>query len=76
MEGIQDEFGRNLRNARMAMAQKKDVKVTQVDVAVAVGLSRPTISRFENGYGNPTLKQIEKLADALNVRPSELLETD
>ncbi|WP_185959538.1 helix-turn-helix domain-containing protein [Planococcus salinarum] len=74
MKNIKIEFGVNLRNARKALNQGEGK--SQVDFAADVDLTRPTISRFENGFGNPTLTQIEKLANALNIEPADLLKRD
>lgn len=74
MKNLKMEFGINLRNARKALNNGQGK--TQADFAEDVELTRPTISRFENGFGNPTLTQIEKLATALNVEPADLLKRD
>lgn len=61
-------FGKRLREIR----QKK--KKSQGDIAKALGVDRSYISGIERGVRNPSLKNIERIARALNVEPSELLE--
>ena len=47
--------------------------LTQKDLATAVGVSHPRISVIEQGGGNPTLKTIEAIADALDVCTEKLI---
>jgi len=41
--------------------------LTQQEVAKLSGMHRSYISSLENGHQNPTVSQIKKLADALDV---------
>lgn len=49
---------------------------TQSALAVRVGLSSQSISRFESGEVNPTLDVLARLADALHCTRGELLDVD
>ena len=61
-------FGQKLKEIR---AKKK---MSQGDIARALSVDRSYISGIERGVRNPSLKNIERLARALNVELSELLE--
>ena len=67
MTPIQD-FMRRLKVLRTARG------MSQAEVAKAAGLSRGYLSRIEIGMQSPTLEVIERLAAALKVKPSALLE--
>lgn len=41
---------------------RKERKLTQADIAKALGVKRPNITRFENGTYNPTLDMLVKIA--------------
>lgn len=49
-------------------------KMSQRDLADVSGVSREYIARIELGQHDPTLSTLEKLAKALNVRVSKLIE--
>jgi len=51
---------------------RKARKLTQTQLAEAVGANQATISKIEKGLGNPTLDMIERIAAALKVHPSQL----
>lgn len=48
--------------------------MTQAQLAVAIGVSQPRIAGIESGDANPRLATISKLAHALGITLSELLE--
>jgi len=48
-------------------------KVTQEDLALAVGLSRPSIVNMENGRQNYSLKNIYAIAEYFNISVNEIL---
>jgi transcriptional regulator with XRE-family HTH domain len=50
--------------------------LTQVRLAVAADMNPATLNRIEMGKANPNLKTLERLADALNITVSRLLEDD
>jgi transcriptional regulator with XRE-family HTH domain len=60
-------FGESLKKYR------KKRNISQEEFAFRAGLDRTYISGLECGKRNPTLKILVKLANALNMKPSELL---
>lgn len=50
--------------------------LTQTQLAEAVGANQSTISRIEKGIGNPTLDLIQRLANVLDVHPSDFFVRD
>ncbi len=47
--------------------------MSQEELAFESGFDRTYISLLERGIRNPTVRSLVKLANALNVRPSEFL---
>jgi len=47
-------------------------RLTQTQLAEAIGANQATISKIERGEGNPTLDVINRIATALHVHPSDL----
>lgn len=65
---IRKVFGANARRFRLAL------KLSQEAVAERMGVDRAFISSMERGKQNATLLTIWEIAQALEVRPMELLE--
>lgn len=63
-----DAFGKVLRVVR------KDVGLTQEQLAHAAGLDRTFVSMIERGERQPTVRVLFKLADALSSSPARLIE--
>lgn len=64
-------------HAAMQVARiRKQLGLTQVELAEIVGVEQPTISRLERGSGNVTLRLIKSVSAALGVTPAELLADD
>ena len=64
-------FGNNLKRLRFSKG------FTQSDVAKRAGeLSQSAVTQIENGQKDPSLKTILKLAKALDVPPSKLIDLD
>ena len=55
----------NLMKEVLKARQKS--KVTQKQLSVLSGLDQGDISKIERGLSNPTLKTLQKIADALNM---------
>lgn len=63
-------FCENLRDAR------HEAKMTQKQVAEAIGVAKSTYSLYESGKREPGIDGIKKLAKALNVSPDTLIGND
>ena len=46
---------------------RKIKNLTQTDLASAMGIKRPNISRFEIGQSNPTLDLLVKMAECMDL---------
>lgn len=60
-------FGRVLREARVATG------MSQEKFADAVGMDRTTISLLERGKQSPTIDTLFRLAEKLDLKPSQLI---
>jgi transcriptional regulator with XRE-family HTH domain len=61
-------LGRNVREAR------RRAGLSQEQLAFDAGMKRSYVSDLERGTRNPSVKAIERLAIALAIEPSELLQ--
>jgi transcriptional regulator with XRE-family HTH domain len=64
----QQKLGRNIKRRRNALG------LTQEKLGELTGFDRGYISGIERGVRNPAIKNIGKLAKALGISPSELLD--
>ncbi len=64
---ISKKLGDNIRRIRESNG------MSQGDICRITGMDRGYISRVENGSKNPTISNLEKIANALGVKPDELL---
>lgn len=62
------DFGRRVRHLR------EERGLSQEKLAELAGLHRTIIGRFERGELNPTITSVAKIAKALGVSASELME--
>lgn len=67
---VRQIFGINMRRIRVAAGLSQD------EVAVRMGVEQTYVSGLERGVRNPTLTTLERAAQALNVKVTELLEDD
>jgi len=67
IDPIYEEFGRRLRSARKA------ANLTQEALAERVGLSRTSITNIEKGRQHVSLHMLFSLANAIGIKPLELL---
>lgn len=65
---IRERFGAAVRDRREAL------DLTQEAFAELAGIHRTYLSDIERGTRNPSLINIERLATALSLKPSELFE--
>ena len=70
MNDNQLSIGRNIRAIRLRLT------MTQQQLADACGLSKGMISKVENGAVVPALATLTKIAHAMRVKVSELIESD
>ncbi|MGN6254954.1 MAG: helix-turn-helix domain-containing protein [Solirubrobacterales bacterium] len=61
-------LGANLREARMKSG------MTQEEVAERSGVHATEVSRIEAGKRDPRVSTVLRLAEAVNVKPGQLLE--
>ena len=66
--GIRRVLARNVRRLREAKG------LSQGALAADAAIYQDLVSRIENGAANPELDTLGKIADALDVRPGELLD--
>jgi len=67
MAQISKTLGQNIKRIRL----KK--RMSQGDICRAIGMDRSYMSAIEGGKINVTIAVLEKLANALNVSPDELI---
>lgn len=60
-------FGRNVRRLRVERG------LSQEELAHEADMKRSYLSDIERGTRNPTIRALERLAQALNVPPAELV---
>ena len=53
--------------------ERERIGITQIDLAGLCDIDKETISLYERGLRQPTLKTLLKLADALNVEAEYLV---
>ena len=53
--------------AGQLISRRRELRMTQQQLAAASGIHQSEISRIESGHGNPTLKTIGALARALGA---------
>jgi transcriptional regulator with XRE-family HTH domain len=64
---LEQSFGLILREKR------KDQGFSQEALALEAGVDRNFVSLLERGLNQPSLSTVFKLADALNLKPSDLV---
>ena len=52
---------------------RKEKHLSQEQLAFDAGISRHFMYRIENNLASPTVKTLEKLAEALSIKPSNIL---
>lgn len=62
-------LGRNVRE------QRNRLGLSQEELAFRAGMKRSYLSDLERGTRNPTVRALERLAEALAVEPAELLKS-
>ncbi|MDL2214389.1 helix-turn-helix domain-containing protein [Clostridia bacterium OttesenSCG-928-O13] len=54
-------------------SNRKDKNLTQGQLADMLGVKQNTVAQWENGRTQPSLEQLKKIAEALNVSPVSFL---
>lgn len=67
---MDNNFTNNLKFIR------KQKQLSQQDIANKIGVDRSTIGYWENGKADPTLLNVQKLAEALNINIIDLIGKD
>ena len=57
----------HLNLMRAILDARREAKVTQKQLSILSGLDQGDISKLERGLSNPTLKTLQKIADALDM---------
>jgi y4mF family transcriptional regulator len=47
--------------------RRKFLKLTQIDIAEIIGMSRRSLQMLEKGEGNPTFEQLSKILSTLGL---------
>lgn len=55
---------------------RRDKKITLVELSKRSGVGKSTINNIENGKTSPTMVQMERIARALEMKISDLYESD
>ena len=55
---------------------RRSKKITLIKLSEASGISKSTLNNIENERVSPTMKQMEAIAKALNMRITELFDSD
>ena len=63
----------NTALARVLRARREQLRMTQMQLAVAIGGSEVAVRRLERGVQTPTVTTMILLAKALDISPEELL---
>lgn len=67
MGNIFHDFGMNVKKRR------KELSLTQVELAYSIDRDPRTIRLIESGESNPTMKTVYKISKALKTKSSSLL---
>lgn len=55
---------------------RRNKNLTLIKLAAVTGLSKSTLNNIENGKVSPTLDELEAIAKALNVKITDLFDSD
>jgi transcriptional regulator with XRE-family HTH domain len=55
---------------------RRNKKITLIKLSEVSGISKSTLNNIENERVSPTMKQMEAIAKALNMRITELFDSD
>lgn len=55
---------------------RRNKKISLIELAALTGISKSTLNNIENGRTVPTIVQLEKIAKALDVRITDLFDSE
>lgn len=55
---------------------RRNKKITLIKLSEASGISKSTLNNIENERVSPTMQQMENIAKALNMKITELFDSD
>ena len=61
------QAGLDIQLGDMVRDRRRELGLSQADVAERAGISQPALSRIEGGGGIPTLAMLDRLARAMNT---------
>ena len=65
---IQEEYELTFGLGQLLSSRRQELQMSQAALSEETGVPQADISRIECGYANPTLRTVEKLLGALNLR--------
>ena len=65
---LQEEYELTFGLGELMSSRRQELQMSQSELAKETGIPQADISRIECGHANPTLKTIEKLLNALDLR--------
>jgi len=72
MTSTKERLAANLKTIRTKKRKESDGEAfSQTDLAERADLSRTYIAQVENGYTSPSFDAVDRMAEALDVDPSE-----
>ena len=65
---LQEEYELTFGLGELMSNRRQELQMSQSELAEETGIPQADISRIECGHANPTLKTVEKLLNALDLR--------
>ena len=65
---IQEEYELTFGLGQLLSSRRQELQMSQAALSEETGVPQADISRIECGHANPTLRTVEKLLGALNLR--------
>jgi ribosome-binding protein aMBF1 (putative translation factor) len=65
---LQKEYELTFGLGELMSSRRQELQMSQSELAEETGIPQADISRIECGHANPTLKTVEKLLNALDLR--------
>ena len=63
----------NVSLGKLIKLRRKELRLSQEELAEAAGLHRTYIGQLEHGEKSPTIRTLFLLANTLKIRPSEMV---